>query len=80
MQVDRSTVIRTEKEYVIVIALNAVSFMNGRLFRDNNACYYELYQIIKEKFETSVQRDVTENTFFDPQIGEGNYVHGYLYK
>ena len=70
------TVIRTENEYIIILALNAVSFKTGRLFRDNNACYYELYQIIRKKFETSLQIDVTENTFFDPEKPEGNYAHG----
>lgn len=69
-------VIEVKNTYVVGIALNSVSYIDGHLFKDNNASNYELFSILCGMLPENTQMTATENTFFDPQIGEGNYVHG----
>ena len=71
------TVADTGDEYLIAVAFNAVSYQNGRLFHDNNACYYEILKFISGLFSKKTKISITENTFFDPKERDGNYCHGF---
>jgi hypothetical protein len=70
------TVVDTGDNYLIAVALNAVSYQTGTLFHDNNACYFGIFNFIKGLFSKSIEVSFTENTFFDPDKREGNYCHG----
>ena len=70
------TAIDTGDRYLISVALNAVSFKDGELFHDNNACYLEIYQFLCNLLPGGICIGVTENTFFNPGKREGNYCHG----
>ena len=65
-----------EDRYVIVVAINAVSYINGGLFYDNNACLCLVYQSILEIIPINMKMCISENTFFDPKVMDGNYIHG----
>jgi len=69
-------VIEVKNTYVVGIALNSVSYIDGHLFKDNNASNYELFSILCGMLPENTQMIATENTFFDPEKREGNYVHG----
>ncbi|MBQ3545382.1 MAG: hypothetical protein IJA34_10425 [Lachnospiraceae bacterium] len=70
------TAIDTGDRYLISVALNAVSFKDGELFHDNNACYLEIYQFLCNLLPGGICIEVTENTFFSPERRDGNYCHG----
>lgn len=70
------SVMDMESEYAVAVALNAVSYVDGHLFHDNNACYNEIFQHLCRRLQVDWELDVTVNTFFDPKRPEGNYVHG----
>jgi len=62
--------------YVVAVVANSVSYINGRVFYDNNACYAELLKIVSEKMPKEWNLSYTDNTFFNPENPEGNYRHG----
>ncbi len=70
------TVVDTGDNYLVAVALNAVSYQAGTLFHDNNACYFGIFKFIKGLFSKSIEIGLTENTFFNPDKREGNYCHG----
>ena len=70
------TVIDTDDRYMIAIALNSVSYKNGCLFHDNNACYIELYHFLCSVLPVGVGVSVEQNVVFEPGRSEGNYCHG----
>lgn len=70
------SLIRTEKESVIALAVNAVSYIDGHLFYDNNKCYAELYGILCKMLPREWNLTMSDSTYFDPEIKGGNYVHG----
>ena len=62
--------------YVIAVAVNSVSFQEGRLFYDNNAHYGIIYQSLCEIIPLKLRLEISDNSFFDPEKRKGNYVHG----
>ncbi|MBE5954978.1 MAG: hypothetical protein E7253_00830 [Lachnospiraceae bacterium] len=71
-------ILDTGNEFVVVVALNAVSFINGKLFHDNNATYIQIFNLLKSKMPYGWDVRATDNTFFGPGMGREQYVHGYL--
>lgn len=70
------SVIDIGNQYLIAVVVNAVSYRDGSVFYDNNTCYLELYQVICRILPYGCNVKCTENTFFDSDKREGNYVHG----
>ena len=70
------SVARLDECYLIGIAINAVSYLDGRLFHDNNTHYADIYNMANETVPEKWNLEVSEAVFFDPRKGTGNYVHG----
>ena len=66
----------TGSAYLIAIAVNAVSFITGELFKDNNAHYQEIFKYLRGMVPVKWDLQASDNTFFDPDRRDGNYVHG----
>lgn len=64
------------KGYTISAAVNAVSYRNGQLFYDNNTFLGQVYRSILEIVPVDMRMDISDNSFFDPEVMDGNYVHG----
>lgn len=64
--------------YLIVVAVNAVSYMNGRAFHDNNLQYVNICDFLKSIMPEDWQTEIADNTFFNLEDGTNNYVHGKL--
>ena len=70
------TVIDNEDRYMIAIALNSVSYKNGSLFHDNNACYIELFHFLCSVLPVGMSVSVEQNVVFELGRPKGNYCHG----
>ena len=70
--------IDTGNGYMIAVAVNAVSYVDGRLFHDNNAQYWAIYQYLRSCAPIGLSLTASENTFFPPRMENNNYVHGTL--
>lgn len=66
----------TGSAYLIAIAVNAVSFKTGELFKDNNAHYQEIFKYLRGMVPVKWDLQASDNTFFDPERRDGNYMHG----
>lgn len=62
--------------YRIVAAINAVSYVNGSLFYDNNASLGFIYLELLKVLPQEMRLEISDNSFFDPEVMDGNYVHG----
>lgn len=67
---------KMEDGYLIAIAINSTSYLNGSIFHDNNKHYAEIYMMVSQAVPNQCGLDVSEAMFFDPKVGKGNYVHG----
>ena len=68
----------SDNYYLITIAVNAISFMNGKAFHDNNMQYVNICNYLKSIVPYDWEFEVTDNTFFNPEDGSNNYIHGIL--
>lgn len=66
----------TENGYYMAIVINAVSYVNGNLFRDNNNSYLKVLDFLRHQTGFDWTVGVTKNTFFDINLGAANYQHG----
>lgn len=73
-----ASIIKKENFYVITFAVNSVSHLNGKAFLDNNAHYSYIYGMLKRIFPADWKLSATDSVFFNPEEGNGNYVHGEL--
>lgn len=73
------TVVKESDYYLIGIVVNAVSYVDGKTFHDNNKNYWYVYRYLTDIVSRKTKVTASEHTFFDPQIGTGNYVHGKFY-
>ena len=64
--------------YLIAVAINSTSFVNGISFHDNNKHYVYIYNMIKREMPVDWKLEVEEKIFFNPNDGTGNYTHGYF--
>ena len=64
--------------FLIVVAVNAISYVNGRAFHDNNMQYVQICNFLKSIMPAEWEFEVENNTFFNPEDGTENYVHGKL--
>ncbi len=70
--------LRLENYYLITVAVNAVSYIDGRAFHDNNMQYANIYYFLKTNMQCDWEITVEDNIFFNPKRRNGNYVHGKL--
>lgn len=73
-----TSTIDSDNYYLIVVAVNAVSYVNGKAFHDNNMQYVQICNFLKSIMPAEWEFEVENNTFFNPEDGTGNYVHGKL--
>lgn len=70
------TVADSGKGYLVAIALNAVSYRDGSMFWDNNACYQRVVEYLRYHSGFPWALNITMNTYFDTELGYKNYQHG----
>ena len=63
--------------YLISVAINSTSFVDGTAFKDNNMHYVYIRNMIKAEMPDNWELEVAEKMLFDPSDGTGNYTHGY---
>ena len=64
--------------YLIAVAINSTSFVNGAAFHDNNMHYVYIRNMIRNQMPTDWKLEVASPTLFNPSDGTGNYTHGYF--
>lgn len=68
----------TGNEYMVAVAVNAVSYIDGSLFHDNNAQYMKIYKNLSSIMPFGCKLTASENSFFCVHTGENQYQHGVL--
>lgn len=70
------SVASTENGYYMAIVINAVSYRDGSMFWDNNACYQRVVEYLRYHSGFPWALNITMNTYFDTELGYKNYQHG----
>lgn len=73
-----TSTIDSNEYYLIAVAVNAVSYIDGKAFHDNNLQYFNICNYLKSIMPEEWEFEVTDNTFFNLEDGTNNYIHGKL--